>query len=178
LGVKFSPQSAEFGCAPAKVRRPQHGPSPKEAKVAHHVKQIMTAKVETARPDMTLKEAAERMRLCDIGMLPVCDGQKIIGAITDRDIAIRATAEGSDPEITAVSDVMTASGICFCFEDDDVKDVAALMRDRQVRRIPVVDRKKHLVGIVSLGDIAQHSDERTAGATLEGVSQQAHGATR
>jgi CBS domain-containing protein len=146
--------------------------------VALHVKQIMTAKVETARLDMTLKEAAERMRLHDIGMLPVCDGQKIVGAITDRDIAIRATAEGSDPEVTAVSDVMTSSGICFCFEDDDVKDVAAMMRDRQVRRIPVVDREKRLVGIVSLGDIAQHSDERTAGATLEGVSQQAHGTER
>jgi CBS domain-containing protein len=134
--------------------------------VALHVKQIMTENVEVARPDMTLKEAAERMRLCDIGMLPVCDGQRIIGAITDRDIAIRATAEGSDPEITAVSDVMTSSDVICCFEDDDVKQVAKLMSDRQVRRIPVVDHRNRLVGIVSLGDIAHHSDERTAGAAL------------
>ena len=146
--------------------------------MALYVKQIMTENVEIARPDMTLKEAAERMRVCDIGMLPVCDGQRIIGAITDRDIAIRATAEGSDPEITAVSDVMSSTDIVYCFEDDDVKDVAKVMGERQVRRIPVLDREKRLVGIVSLGDIAQHSDERTAGAALEDVSQQPHGPSR
>ena len=134
------------------------------------LKQIMSTEVEVLNPEATLQQAAERMRRHDIGMLPVCDGTRILGMLTDRDITIRAIAEGSDPKTTRASDVMT-SDVCYCYEDDDVKMVAKTMSERQIRRMPVVDREKNLVGIVALADIARHSDERTAGDALEGISQ-------
>ncbi|HMJ10646.1 MAG TPA: CBS domain-containing protein [Polyangiaceae bacterium] len=139
--------------------------------MALQLARIMSTEVEVLAPDTSIQQAAERMRRHDIGMLPVCDGSKILGTVTDRDITVRATAEGKDPKQTSVGDVMSSGNVCYCFEDDDVKVVAKTMRDRQIRRMPVVDHEKNLVGIVSLADIARHSDDRTAGDALEGISQ-------
>ena len=139
--------------------------------MALQLRQIMSTDVEALTPDTSIQQAADRMLRHDIGMLPVCSGTQILGTVTDRDITVRATAKGSDPKSTRVSDVMSSGDVCFCYEDDDVNTAAKLMRDRQIRRMPVVDRKKNLVGIVSLGDIARHSDDKTAGDALEGISQ-------
>jgi len=135
------------------------------------VSEIMSVGVEFVHPETTIQDAAERMRLHDLGFLPVCDQERVLGVVTDRDITVRATAEGRDSEITAVREVMTDNAI-FCFEDDDVRDAAQMMRTQQVRRLLVLDHEQRLVGIVSLGDLAiATKDEELAGYTLEGVSE-------
>jgi|SwirhirootsSR3_FD_contig_31_18524585_length_934_multi_3_in_0_out_0_2 CBS domain-containing protein len=135
------------------------------------VSQIMTRHVECTRPDASLQEAAIKMRQLEIGPLPVCENDHIAGIVTDRDITVRATAEGLDPKTTLVREVMTPS-IVYCFDDQDVEEAAKLMRDLQVRRLAVLDRNKRLVGIVSLGDLAvETGDDRLVGETLEVVSE-------
>jgi CBS domain-containing protein len=137
------------------------------------VHDIMTAHVEVIHPDATLKEAAEKMSRLDIGPLPVCDGEQLVGMLTDRDITIRAVAKGCDPKTTRVREAMT-SEVVYCFDDQDVKTAAQMMEMRQIRRIPVVNRDKRLVGIVSLGDLAvETGDRERAGRTLERVSEPA-----
>ena len=137
------------------------------------VSQILTREVETIRPDTTVKEAAQRMRSMDVGSLPVCDGRTLLGMVTDRDLAIRVLAEGRDPNATQVQDAMTPD-VCYAFEDDDVQRAADIMKDRQIRRLPVVNREKHLVGIVALGDIATTGQDRLSGDALEQISQPSH----
>ena len=137
------------------------------------LRDVMTQRVEVIRPDATLCDAARKMRELDVGALPVCDGRRLHGMITDRDITVRAVAEGRDPRRTTVREVAT-SRVIYCFEDDDVREVGRTMREHQIRRIPVLDRNKRLVGIVALGDIATMSDDRMAGDVLEGVSQPKH----
>jgi CBS domain-containing protein len=137
------------------------------------VHEIMTSHIEVIHPDATLKEAAEKMSHLDIGPLPVCDGQRLVGMLTDRDITIRATAKGCDPKTTRVREAMTPE-VVYCFEDQDVKTAAQMMEMRQIRRVPVVNRNKELVGIVSLGDLAVETGDRAlAGETLEHVSEPA-----
>jgi CBS domain-containing protein len=131
----------------------------------------MTRNAECVRPDATLRDAAGRMRDLDVGSLPVCDADRLVGLVTDRDIAVRSVAEGHDPSSDRVQDIMTP-GIIFCFEDQDVREAADLMRERQVRRLPVLNRDKRLVGIVSLGDLAVGGrDDKLSGNTLEGISE-------
>lgn len=135
------------------------------------IKEVMTTGVEVVRPDDTLQEAARRMKSIDVGPLPVCDGDRLLGMITDRDIIIRATAEGRDPKVTRVKDAMTP-GVVYVFEDQDVEEAASLMKERQIRRLVVLDRNKRLVGILSLGDIAADiQDEELSGEVLERVSE-------
>ena len=135
------------------------------------VKDVMTRGAECVRPEATLQEAAQKMKSLDVGPLPVCDNDRLVGMLTDRDITVRAVAEGKDPRATRVRDAMT-EGISYCFEDDDVADAARVMKERQVRRLVVLDRNKKLAGIVSLGDLAvETGDEHLAGKTLERVSQ-------
>jgi CBS domain-containing protein len=135
------------------------------------VEKIMTRGVECVGPDATLEEAARRMRDLDVGPLPVCDGDRLAGILTDRDIVIRAVAVGRDPKRTKVEEVMTP-GILYVFEDQSVEEATDLMRQNQVRRIVVLDRNKKLVGIVSLGDLAVDGrDEALSGATLEAISE-------
>ena len=138
------------------------------------VSQILTRNVETIRPDTTVKEAAQRMRSMDVGSLPVCDGRRLLGMVTDRDITIRITAEGRDAASTAVQEAMTPD-VAFVFEDQDVQEAAKLMRERQIRRLPVVNRDKQLVGILALGDIATTGDDRLSGDALEQISEPSHG---
>jgi CBS domain-containing protein len=119
---------------------------------------IMAMSVKRAHPDDTLQEAALVMQERNVGALPVCDGTRFIGMVTDRDIVVRGVAQGCDCKSTHVRDVMTVDVICCC-EEDDVDEAARLMRERQVRRLVVLDRQNVLVGIISLGDLAAASDD-------------------
>jgi CBS domain-containing protein len=138
------------------------------------VTDVMTRGVECVRPGVSLQEAARKMRDLDIGPLPVCgDGNRLVGMLTDRDITVRAVADGLDPKTARVQDVMTPD-IIYVTEDQDVTEAARLMREHQIRRLVVLDNDKRLVGIVSLGDLAVDThDEELAGATLEAVSEPA-----
>src|SRR5215510_7444206 len=130
----------------------------------------MTDKVHVANPGQTLREAARLMADIDAGALPVGENDRLVGMITDRDIAVRAVSEGKGPD-TLVSEVMSPD-ICYCFEDQELDEVAANMADVKVRRLPVVSRDKRLVGIIALGDIALSDDPNgAANAALCGVSE-------
>ena len=133
------------------------------------VSEVMTRDVRTVSPDQTAKEAASFMLSEDAGSMPVSEGDRLIGMITDRDIAVRGVAKGYGPE-TPVSELMTSDIIC-AREEDDVEEVAAKMSAAQVRRMPVIDANQRLCGIVSLGDLARESDDESAHQALEGVSQ-------
>ena len=119
---------------------------------------MMSKKVTLVDPGETIRSAAQRMKNEDVGALPVGENDRLVGMVTDRDIAVRAVAAGRGPD-TAIRDVMSGE-IKYCFEDDDANDVAENMADQQVRRLPVVNRDKRLVGIVSLADFARHSEGR------------------
>lgn len=121
------------------------------------ISDIMTRNVRVVAPERTIQEAARLMDEMNVGVLPVCDGRKLRGMITDRDITVRATAAGLPPDTTRVRDVMS-DNVWWCFDDDDVGHIVQLMSDHQIRRLPVVDHDKHLVGIVALGDIATDSE--------------------
>lgn len=129
----------------------------------------MTRHVEIASPDQTLRDAARVMARIDAGVLPVGDNDRLVGMITDRDIAVRGIAEGLGPD-AKVRDVMS-SDVKYCFEDEDVDHVLANMGDLQVRRLPVLNRDKRLVGIVSIGDLAVNGETEEAGQALSGISQ-------
>jgi CBS domain-containing protein len=134
------------------------------------VRDVMTKGAECIRPSNSLQEAAQKMKNLDVGPLPVCDNDRLVGLITDRDIVVRAVAEGCDPRNTTVQNVMTPD-VLYCFEDQDVPEAARLMRAQQVRRLVVLNQDKRLVGIVSLGDLAvETGDEKLVGKTLEHVS--------
>ena len=134
------------------------------------LKDLMSRDVKVINPDMTIAEAAKNMRDGDFGMMPVGEDDRMIGTISDRDIAIRAVAEGKDAG-TRVRDVMS-EGIAWAYEDDSVEHAAMIMSERQVRRLPVVDRDKRLVGILALGDFAVESSEiRPAAQALSEISR-------
>ena len=131
---------------------------------------LMSRDVKVISPDMTIQEAASQMREGDFGMLPVGENDRMIGSVTDRDIAIRAVAAGKGGS-TKVREIMS-EGIFWVFEDESVEAVAKMMSERQVRRLPVVDRNKRLVGIVALGDFAVESSEiKPAAEALSEISK-------
>ena len=133
--------------------------------------ETMTPDVVMVGPAGSLAEAARLMKENDIGTLPVCDAGRLIGMLTDRDITVRATAEGRDPQVTRVEEIMTPEVVC-CLASDDVQQAADVMQRAQLRRLLVIDAEGRLSGIVSLGDIVlQTGDEKLAGETLERVSE-------
>ena len=132
------------------------------------ISEVMTTEVETIGAEQTAREAASFMLRADAGSIPVCDGGRVIGMITDRDIAVRGVAEGRGPD-TPVSELMS-DGIICAREDEDIATVAKRMSDEQVRRLPVLDADDKLCGIVSLGDLAREGRGETAEQALEGVS--------
>jgi CBS domain-containing protein len=137
------------------------------------LKDIMTRDPVVLSPDVPLKEAAQKMREIDSGVMPVGEDDQLLGMLTDRDITVRATAEGKDPNNTPVREVMTPE-VVYCFEDDDVRDAARKMEEHQVRRLIVLTRDKRLAGIVALGDIAVHApSDQLAGEITEAVSEPA-----
>jgi CBS domain-containing protein len=134
------------------------------------IQDVMTRGVEVLHPNATLREAAETMRRFNIGPVPVCDGDKLVGMVTDRDIVVRGIAMGHDPTTSRISSVMTED-LEAIHPGASLDEAAALMKDRQLRRLLVVDENGKLVGIVSLGDLAREADDTTAGRTLEGISE-------
>lgn len=137
------------------------------------VKEIMTREIDVVSPETTLRDAAERMNTLDVGVLPVCEKDQLVGVITDRDITVRATADGLDPFATQVGEVMSKDGLITCSEDEDVEAAAQMMREKQVRRLPVLDHDRRLVGILALGDVAMnhHGDPDVSSETLKAVSR-------
>ena len=133
------------------------------------ISDVMTREVQTVRPDQPVQDAAHFMLSADAGSIPVTEGERLIGMITDRDIAVRGVAKGYGPE-TLVRELMTDDIIC-ARSDDNVEDVASKMSEAQVRRLPVVDDQERLCGIVSLGDLSREADTDCAAEALEGVSQ-------
>jgi CBS domain-containing protein len=133
------------------------------------VADCMSSDVQVVTPDQPIQEAARMMLQADAGVMPVGDGERLIGMVTDRDIAVRGVAEGLGPE-TPVRSVMTEE-VLFAFEDEDVEDVAVKMSDSQVRRFPVLSRQdQRLVGIVSLGDISRSDQSDAASVALDGIT--------
>jgi CBS domain-containing protein len=133
------------------------------------VSEAMTRDVSLATPGQTICDAARMMADCDAGSLPVSENDRLVGVITDRDIAIRAVAEHKSPD-TTVAEVMSRE-VLYVYDDEDIEQVAQNMREQQVRRMPVVNRDKRLVGIVSLGDLARSTDAGTTGEALKGIAQ-------
>ena len=133
------------------------------------VSEVMTRDVQTIRHDQRVQEAASFMLSADAGSIPVIEGERLIGMITDRDIAVRGIAKGYGPD-TPVRDLMTNDIVCARI-DDDLDDVVEMMGNAQVRRLPVVDESERLCGIVSLGDLSREAHEDCARQALEGVSQ-------
>ena len=134
------------------------------------LKDLMSRDVKVISPDMSIKEAAIEMRDGDFGMMPVGENDRMIGTLSDRDIVIRAVADGLDAD-TKVRDVMS-EGVAWAYEDDSVENAAKIMSEWQVRRLPVVDRDKRLVGIVALGDFAvESSDIQPVAEALSEISQ-------
>lgn len=131
---------------------------------------VMTRDIVVVRPDDTLEHAARLMALADAGSLPVGENDRLVGMITDRDIAVRAVSKGKHPETTIVGDVMTPE-VKYCFEDEDAGRITDNMAELQLRRLPVVNRDKRLVGIVSLGDLATVHDPVRAGEALGDIAQ-------
>jgi CBS domain-containing protein len=132
------------------------------------VSRAMSSQVKIANPNQSIRDAARLMAQVDTGVLPVGENGRLAGMITGRDIAVRAVALGKGPD-TAVREVMT-EGVQYCFEDDDLEDVAQEMADLKVRRMPVLNRQERLVGILSLGDIALADSADSAGNALSSIS--------
>lgn len=136
------------------------------------VSDAMTRDVQIANPNQSIHDVAQIMAECDVGCLPVGENDRLVGMITDRDIAIRAVARGKSPDATKVRDVMTQD-VKYCFDDQELSDVAQNMSDVQVHRLPVVDHDKHLVGILALADIANCEGAEVAGTAVCGISNPA-----
>jgi len=134
------------------------------------VKDLMTPQAEVISPDGTAEDAASVMKTLDIGVLPVCDEEGLVGILTDRDLVVRVLAAKRDPKAMLVGEAMTPS-VVYCFEDDDVERAALVMAGQQIRRLPVLDRNRKLVGIISIGDIAAQGQSQLGGEVLEEVSQ-------
>lgn len=133
------------------------------------VDQAMSRDVRIARPEQPIRDIAKIMADEDIGSLPVGDNDRLVGMITDRDITVRAVAQGLGPD-TQVSKVMT-SDVKYCFDDEDTDEVARNMSEEQVRRLPVVNRDKRLVGILALADLANNDQDSATATAVEGISR-------
>ncbi|MBX3260366.1 MAG: CBS domain-containing protein [Labilithrix sp.] len=130
---------------------------------------VMHRNVEVIAGDTTVREAAKRMSNLDVGSLPVCLNQRLVGLLTDRDVVVRSIARGDDPDETRVSDVMT-SKVEWCFEDESIEDASRKMSGRQIQRLVVLDREKKLVGIVSLADlVCGHGETPAVTQTIEAI---------
>jgi len=137
------------------------------------LKDIMTPEVERLPKDAKVQEVAQTMKALDVGMIPVYDGDRLVGMVTDRDIALRVAAEGRDAAHTPAHEVMTPE-VIYCFEDQTIEEAVQVMEQQQIRRLIVLNRDKVLVGIVSLGDLATHSQsQQAAGEALSEISQPA-----
>ncbi|HZN27216.1 MAG TPA: CBS domain-containing protein [Burkholderiales bacterium] len=133
------------------------------------VRDAMTHDVRLAKPEQTIREAARIMAEIDAGSVPVSDNDRLVGMITDRDIAVRAVAQGKSPD-TKIGEVMSHE-VLYCFEDEELEEVSRNMGDVKVRRMPVVNRDKRLVGIISLGDLARHEEPAETGHAMSDIAR-------
>jgi len=137
------------------------------------VSEIMSRNVECVDPDTSIKEIAQKMRLLDVGFVPICEGNRVIGTLTDRDITIRHVADGQNPYRVKARDIMTPN-VFYCYTDQDVEEVGRYMQEHEVRRVLIFDRGENLVGVVSLGDISKAAGEEwLAGETLREIAEAA-----
>jgi CBS domain-containing protein len=164
-------QSAEQTLGPLEQRMTQRQRGQSQNGAHERVADVMEREVKLANPDDNVQQAARMMREADVGVLPVGEGDRLIGMVSDRDIAMRLAAEGRDPARTKVRDVMSPD-VRYVYEDEDLEHVAENMAEQQVRRLPVMNRDKRLIGIVSLGDIATGSRSHLAGKALRGVARE------
>jgi len=135
------------------------------------IRDLMTKDIELVSPDTTLQEAARKMRDADTGFLPVGQDDRLVGTVTDRDITVRCVAEGADPATASIRDAMTDE-LVFIFEDQDSAEAAQLMSERKIRRLPVINRDKRLVGVVTMGDLAGKSgDDDVVGQTASDIAK-------
>lgn len=136
------------------------------------VKEIMTPSVEIIHPETALKDVASRMKTLDIGAIPVGEKDRLVGMVTDRDITVRSVAEGKDPNNTRAQDVMTEP-ITYCFENQDLEEAATLMKQKQLRRLVVLNDERRMVGMCTMADLVVHGNTQIAADVLHGVSQPA-----
>jgi CBS domain-containing protein len=138
------------------------------------IREVMTQGAEVISSHAPAIEAAAKMRELDVGSLPVCDGERLEGLVTDRDIAVRLVAEGLDASMTQVNEIMTP-GATYCFDDQSLDEAASVMEAHQIRRLPILDRNKRLVGMLSLGDLAVRThgseDRELADEALKTISE-------
>ena len=135
------------------------------------VREIMTTNVECVSPDAGLLELANKMKTLDVGFIPICESDRVVGTVTDRDIVIRGLAGGKSINTCKAQDIMTKD-VFWCFEDEDVKEVASKMREKEVRRMLILNPEKRLVGVVSIGDISK-VEEKESGKTLKDITEAA-----
>jgi CBS domain-containing protein len=163
--------NADGGMARESLEPSTDGKGPQgEKKPMERLRDVMTTGVETVAPGDTIRFAAEKMDALDVGSLPVCDGERLVGVVTDRDLAVRAVASGRDPNRTAVIEAMTPE-LVYALEEQRVEDAVELMREHEIRRLPIVDDHHRLVGIVALADLATRTGAAIASDALEGVSK-------
>lgn len=136
------------------------------------VAEVMTRGVRSMAPTDNLQLAAKAMDEMNVGVIPVCDGDRLVGMVTDRDITVRGVAQGRQADRTPLREVMSPDVLCV-HEDDELEDVTAKMQDAQIRRLPVLDRNDRLVGMLSLGDLAAKGDIAQAGVALSDISEPA-----
>jgi CBS domain-containing protein len=136
---------------------------------AMKVRDAMHGKVEWAQPTETVQSLAKRMRDLDIGSIPIGENDRLIGMVTDRDLALRAVADGRDPALLTAREVMS-KGIVYCRDDEELEDAVRIMEQKQIRRLPVIDDKKRMVGILSLGDISHSASRQLTGEVAAAVS--------
>ena len=138
------------------------------------IREVMTEGAEVINSHAPAIEAAAKMRELNVGSLPVCDGERLEGLLTDRDIAVRLVAEGLDASMTKVNEIMTP-GATYCYDDQTLEEAAEVMEAHQIRRLPILDRNKRLVGILSLGDLAVRAhaseDQKLADDALKNISE-------
>jgi CBS domain-containing protein len=164
-------QSAEQSLEPLEQRIAEGEQQRRNGGEHERVADVMSRDVKLVSPDDNVRHVAQMMREADTGVLPVADGDRLIGMLTDRDVAIRLVAEGRDPTQTKVRDVMTAD-VRYVFEDEELEHVAENMAEQQVRRLPVMNRQKRLVGVVSLGDMTKGRHSPLTGRALSGIARQ------
>lgn len=135
------------------------------------VAEVMTRGARFMSPQDTLQHAAQIMSDLNVGAIPVCEDDRVVGMLTDRDIVVRAVAQNLPVDRTPLSDVMSSDDLQYCYDDDPIEEVSEKMEMAQIRRLPVVDHEQHLVGIVSLGDVATKADSDEATQTLAEISE-------
>ncbi|WP_447984915.1 CBS domain-containing protein [Nitrospira sp. Nam74] len=141
-----------------------------ESGASRLLREVMTTRVTTLLPTDTVQSAAQRMKALNVGSIPICECNQLVGMLTDRDIVVRVIADRHNPETKQIQDAMTRQ-VDYCYEDQDVDEAAQVMQDRQIRRLPIIDRDNQLVGIVSLGDLAvKTNEEKTMAQALEQIS--------